>query len=345
MHKKTVNEMRLAFSVCPRGPLLIKSGRESGGDPTLLDMNFVRLHHTGLGRETVYLPGSSLKGTLRSYCEKIARTVSEDANRWPPLSCDPLGDAPQRGHNSYSCSKYFDKAFEKERDSNNPESAQKFARSCAICRIFGNTAVAAHLYVSDGYPWDPDTKEDAQLKLWKAANTTEQRDGVAIDRVSGAVAVGPFNLEVVTQGEFFSELTLKNFQLWQVGLLGIALRDLLRERVPIGFGKSRGLGRVTVTYRSLEIRYPGQFKAQKNGHDLSVELHGVTTFLDSESVSSYGYRTEEPLALPGGVRVIEGGDSGYVSVGCSDTSAIEGMLKTCVPCWRDFVTDWRRSPT
>src|SRR3990172_9552844 len=108
MHKKMVNELRLSFSIAPRGPLLIKSGKESGADPTLLDMNFVRLHHAGLGRETVYLPGSSLKGTLRSYCEKIARTVGEGTNRQLPFSCNPLGNSNKPGA-QYACGRYFDK--------------------------------------------------------------------------------------------------------------------------------------------------------------------------------------------------------------------------------------------
>ena len=61
MHKALLCELHLDFAIEPRGPLLIKSGREAGADPTLPDMNFVRTYHPTLG-ETVYLPGSSLKG-------------------------------------------------------------------------------------------------------------------------------------------------------------------------------------------------------------------------------------------------------------------------------------------
>ena len=76
MFQKALNQAMLTIQLRPEGPLLIKSGREAGANPALPDMNFVRTHHAGMGQEaTVYLPGSSLKGTLRSYCERVARTL------------------------------------------------------------------------------------------------------------------------------------------------------------------------------------------------------------------------------------------------------------------------------
>ena len=130
MHKQLVNELRLEFVIRPQGPLLIKSGQEAGADPTLLDMNFVRTEHGELG-ETIYLPGSSLKGTLRSYCEKIARTVGVKC-------CDPLGDK--------SCGR------EMERASRPDTAAEIYSGLCTICRIFGHTVMASHLQIADAYP-------------------------------------------------------------------------------------------------------------------------------------------------------------------------------------------------
>jgi CRISPR/Cas system CSM-associated protein Csm3 (group 7 of RAMP superfamily) len=79
---------------------------------------------------------------------------------------------------------------------------------------------------------------------------------VAIDRVYGSVAVGPFNYETVVGGEFPTRIDFKNVTLAQFGLLGLALRDLAEGRIALGFGKSRGLGRVTASFDSLEIHYP-----------------------------------------------------------------------------------------
>ena len=334
MHKRALNELQLDFIIEPRGPILIKSGRESGADPTLLDMNFVRLDHVGLGRSTVYLPGSSLKGTVRSYCEKVARTLADDhaSRAGIPLSCNPLGNGDRRGRPDYACGKYADK----HKLSSGPRVHKE---SCPICRTFGHTHLAGHLRMSDAYPWDPDAPD--ALADYEAANRTGQRDGVAIDRVSGAVAVGPFQLEVVTRGRFYGRLTLRNFQLWQVGLLAIALRDIARERVPIGFGKSRGLGRVTRGYRRVEIGYPGRFSTQFNDYDLRETLMGVTGFMDEATIDQYDYRPEALPNAPEGGEVVEEGEFGRVALAWK-AERVEDLFKTCVPFWSEFVSEWGR---
>ena len=330
MHKRRFNEFTLSFAIQPRGPLLIKSGQESGADPTLLDMNFVRTQHMRLGESTVYLPGSSLKGTLRSYAEKIARTVGEGRSVYPPFSCNPLGRSSQQGSDDYFCGQRLDK----EKD---PTRRHKYA--CPICRTFGHTSLAAHCRLSDAYPLDPANGDDRTL--FEQTNSTEQRDGVAIDRVSGAVAVGPFNLEVVTQGAFFGSLTLHNFQIWQLGLLAIVLRDLGNGLVPIGFAKSRGLGQVSVTFQRAEVAYPGRFEAASNGHQLDEQLFGVTGFLSQDEAARYGYMPEAAVALPEGAEAVaESGDYGRYALAWQD-DAIQNLWRACVPAWRDFVTNWQ----
>lgn len=332
MHKRRFNELTLSFALRPKGPLLIKSGQESGADPTLLDMNFVRIYHAALGESTVYLPGSSLKGTLRSYMEKIARTVSEGRNVHPPLSCDPLGKSAKPGADRYACGQYMDRH-------RNFSPAQKYKCACAICRIFGHTSLASHAHISDAYPLPPDQPSDR--RYFEQANQTEERDGVAIDRVSGAVAVGPFNLEVVTQGAFFASLTLSNFQLWQVGLLAIALRDLGRGLVPIGFAKSRGLGRVAVEYVKVEAAYPGRFALQEVGRDYAAHLYGVSSFLSPEGQAEYGFVAEEPPPLPAGNSVSEAGEFGRVALAWQGEEEVTALWRACVPYWRDFANQWQ----
>ncbi len=337
MHRQVVNELRLGYAIEPRGPILIKSGKEAGADPTLLDMNFVRLEHAALGRPTVYLPGSSLKGTVRSYCEKIARTVGHGSTHDPPFSCNPLGDSDKKGKIDYSCGKWFDR--QKSRERTEDASAAKYARSCAVCRIFGNTSLASHVRFSDAYPLDPSAPED--LAALDAANSTGQRDGVAIDRVSGAVAVGPFNLEVVTKGVFFGDLVFRNFQLWQVGLLAIALRDIARERVPIGFSKSRGLGRVNLRFKQMEIAYPGRFRPDENGKDFIGSAFGAAELLDPDWIKMYDFRSEDAMPLPTGGVVADDGSYGRVAVVFDSLGDIEHILGSSVVHWRAFVEDWR----
>ncbi len=303
MHKKLLNELRLSFRIRPEGPLLIKSGQEAGSDPTLLDMNFVRIKHATLG-ETVYLPGSSLKGAVRSYCEKIGRTVGLEV-------CDPLDTEKSCG-----------RKLERKAKVNSGPAIYKGL--CPICRIFGHTVMSSHIHFSDAYP-TPDPENV------RKANATDERDGVAIDRISGAVAVGPFQLEVVTQGEFAATITLRNFQLWQVGLLAVALRDMSEQRVPLGFARSRGLGRVSLHYAQLEVSYPGQF-LNDQADQFAGRVFGVTHFTAAEE---YGFFVEEPLNLSVSAPAVS--EWGRVSVTYQHDDEIRSVLKETVEPWSRYV--------
>lgn len=302
MHKKLVNELRLTFRIRPVSPLLIKSGQEAGANPILLDMNFVRTHHAEFG-ETVYLPGSSLKGAVRSYCEKIGRTVGLKV-------CNPLD-------NRTSCGRRLEYRAKTE------GGAAVYRDLCPICRLFGHTVMASHIHFSDAYP----SSAEARQQL----NRTSERDGVAIDRVSGAVAVGPFQLEVVTRGEFRTSLLVRNFQLWQVGLLAVALRDIGQQRVPIGFAKSRGLGRISLAYESLEISYPGQL-GQNSTHAFDQAIYGVTAFVPA---ADYDFFEEAPLAWP--VATAPETAWGRVTSTVNDPAAIQAVLAATVAPWAAFV--------
>src|SRR5438067_979243 len=94
MHRLFLNEATLDLELRPSSPLLIKSGEagEVSLDPLLPDMNFVRTRRPDRGEE-VYVPGSSLRGVLRSHAERLLRSVRMD------LACNPLqfrsGDGPR----------------------------------------------------------------------------------------------------------------------------------------------------------------------------------------------------------------------------------------------------------
>ena len=175
MHKRIVNQAIIELVISPVGPLLIKAS-DQGADPTKPDMEFVETYHGG-GR-SVYLPGSSLKGAIRAHCERIVRTLGSDrpggGNVW---ACNPLDE---RG----TCRKL--------RDTHKEDTAAIYKNSCPICQIFGSTDIAAHVSIADAYPDDP-----AKIQL-------EERNGVAIDRVYGSVAHGPFNFQVLTARQVYN---------------------------------------------------------------------------------------------------------------------------------------------
>ena len=224
MHKRLVNHCTIDLSIIPDGPILIKSGRE-GADPTNPDMEFVRTFHKG--GWSIYLPGSSLKGAIRAHAERIVRTVGSETN--PNNEKNLWANDPLKGD-------YLGK---------NLDSYAVYKKSSFTDQMFGNTSIASRVRIEDAHPVDI-----KQLYI-------EERNGVAIDRVFGSVAVGPFNYQVCTAGEFKTKIHLKNFTLAQLGLIGLVLRDLNDGWFGLGFAKSRGLGTVKVKYNSAIVQYPG----------------------------------------------------------------------------------------
>lgn len=278
MHKRLVNQCTIDLTISPCGPILIKSGKE-GADPTKPDMEFVETYHAG--GPSIYLPGSSLKGAIRAHAERIVRTVGRDERDpnnniiWAsdPLNLDKL--------------KYLDDL---------PNSKAIYKQSSFTDQMFGNVAIASRVRIEDAYPVDP-----KQVKL-------EERNGVAIDRVFGSVAVGPFNYQVCTAGEFKTKIHLKNFSLAQLGLIGLVLRDLNEGWFGLGFAKSRGLGMVEVTLNSAIVQYPGCVLEDKQIRSLGrdkewsyTSLLGAGMFLEEEERQAYGFpqNDEQKTPVPG----------------------------------------------
>ncbi len=256
MHKKLLNEATFHLTISAEGPLLVKSGTE-GWDPTIPDMQFIRTRHAALG-ETVFIPGSSVKGAIRSYSEKIARTLNVEC-------CDPFDE-------KHSCSK-LGEPLAKDNDSQ-----AIYRSSCAACKLYGSTNLAGRASFADAYP----TK--------KVTEHLTKRTAVAIDRVLGSVAVGPFDFEALMRGDFSAQIRLRNFELWQLGLLGLAVRDLCLGRVRIGYGKSRGFGSVAAKLDKLELRSIAHDGLVKQDGRLSVK--GIGALL-SETDGNYGLDAAE----------------------------------------------------
>jgi CRISPR-associated RAMP protein (TIGR02581 family) len=245
MHKRLVNHCTIDLSLIPNGPILIKSGKE-GADPTKPDMEFVETYHAD-GR-TIYLPGSSLKGAIRAHAERIVRTVGSDR----PNSSNP--------NHLWANDPLNDKYDYLPDNKSGKAGAEIYKLSSFTDRLFGNTSIASRIRIEDAYP-----KKDS-LKI-------EERNGVAIDRVFGSVAVGPFNYQVCTAGEFRTKIHLKNFTLAQLGLIGLVLRDLNEGWFGIGFAKSRGLGTVKVKFNSADVQYPGCELIDKQIHAFGIDKY------------------------------------------------------------------------
>lgn len=216
MHKKFYNSLVLELSILPKSPLLIKAGGLSA-DPSLPDMQFVRTHVAD-GEDTIYIPGSSFKGVVRSYVERILKTLKEGS------SCDPLENPCSNGI------------------AREASSQDVYKGSCMACKIFGNTCLKSRIVFTDAYPIDE--------------VVTETRHGVAISRLTQAAVRGAlFEFEVVVEGGFRGRVQAANFQLWQLGLLTLAFEAMNNGLVKMGFGKNRGFGEVEIKVERAEFTF------------------------------------------------------------------------------------------
>ncbi len=266
MFAQQLNQIRVDLSITPKAPLLIRSGRKGGGaDPTRPDLECVRTAWGGAN--SVYLPGSSLKGVMRAHAERLL--LSENV----PITTT-FGD---RG------------AFHQK--SPGPD---VYAGSSPLGRTFGNLHLKGHLAVSDHLPGGHDEagseERVAQVAL---ANAVEQRNGVAIDRLLGSAAgKALFDQEVVVQGRFDGRILLRNVQLYQLALVLLVLRDLDQGYVQIGSGTTRGNGWVGAEVRRIVIE-------TRRGKGSLEELKGVGAL--SPDASAYGLFGGDVVPLPAGM--------------------------------------------
>ena len=211
-------KVRLTASIVFDTAWRVGSGKEG---ETMSDLG-VMLTTTG---EPI-LPGSSLKGKLRSTCETLAHALRMSA-------C--LLNQEASGIDCTSDVKYYrdvrenyQKTFKKGLD----KRLQWIeSHTCDVCKLFGSPVKAGRLLVSDG-----------TLKDW--ASVVQVRDGVVIDRDSRTAVDGlKYDYEVVPPSSRFELcIDLENPDDADLALLGAALFDWHAGSSLGGF-TSRGLGR------------------------------------------------------------------------------------------------------
>jgi len=170
-----------------------------------------------------YIPGSSLKGVLRSLAERFAKSMEEDIAK---SVCDPL-DIVRRER-------------EREQHEKNP---------CIVCQIFGNTGVVSHVTVFDCLPEGEKNPP------------TEIKPGIGIHRVLRSVYPRLlFSEEYVSPGVRWSfRIRIVNIDLdddndARSKLLRMLLKELVEGRVQIGGRKSVGSGLIKLLASETKIR-------------------------------------------------------------------------------------------
>lgn len=270
MLKKLINSARIDLEIIPIDPLLINSGHGTVGGP---DMSFVRTGRFG-EKDEPFIPGSSLKGMIRSYAEKICRSLRDK----PVPVCLPYvepGKEKNGESRQASCGLSFEK-YKKVNKIDSISSSDIYGVSCPACRLFGSHCFSGRFATSDAY-LTMKFKESGTYLL-------ETRDGVAINRLTGGAATGAkYDMEVLTRGEFETTLEIRNFERWQLALTGLVLRDMEDGNVRLGFGKSRGLGRFRVKITNFILTcYNRQIS----------HLSGIAKLCSEEERKSYRFFSE-----------------------------------------------------
>lgn len=179
-----------------------------------------------------FIPGSSLKGVVRAYVERLLRTMDElkqTHNGERLWACDPLDDA-QRCITAARKQELLEQA--KEDDARFTELIWQY--SCTACRLFGSPWLASRVAFQDAML----VNGDGLLRL------TEVRDGVGIDRDLGSAKPKiKYDFETVPSGaEFGITIVVENAEEWEVGLLLLALGAMRKGEFPVGGKTTRGPG-------------------------------------------------------------------------------------------------------
>jgi len=290
MLRKRICEARFEWSLKCEGPFLIKDGRyeKEKAPEGSQEEKFPAPDEVFISREpktslislakksrgdgsilqklSYYVPGTSLRGVFRSQAELILRSLLPGV-KVPATACDPFEQGEKE--NLFACS---------HRMAATEPKPSPYADACPACKLFGCTATASRI-----------SFEDADIQ----GGVSCIRDFVGIDRFSGGVSQGAkMRFHVLEKSAFTTTVTVRNFELWQLGLLAYVFRDFEDGRVSLGSGsRAKGFGKVKGTVTGLTLEY---VKGKEPGRLLA----GIGGLLGEDERGHYGLREEEVEELP-----------------------------------------------
>ncbi|MEH2455859.1 type III CRISPR-associated RAMP protein Csx7 [Nostoc sp.] len=167
------------------------------------------------------IPGSSFKGAMRSRLESFLRGIDSSFAANPAIEEEWSITSQEMRQLKNTC------------DNDQLLTEAIINQTDLISLLFGSPWIASKFQVRD---------------LTVVSDTWfgqyQERDGVAIDRDTETAADGKlYDFQVVPGGtQFDFRAVVENAEEWELGLLMIGLHQFKTEQIPLGGGRSRGLG-------------------------------------------------------------------------------------------------------
>lgn len=258
MDKST--ELGFKGKVILRGTIKLKTGLHIGGSTTGVEIGGLDNPVIKTTQGIPYIPGSSLKGKIRSLLE---------------ISTFNLNRQNFEDNSPHSCDK----------------------KSCEICTLFGRNSRDAEkaespnrLIVRDAF-FDIDYFKENESKLFRNLDTdfTEVKQENSIDRLTGAA--NPRSLERVPAGnKFFLEIIINILHEEDNKLLDTIKQGLkLLEDDYIGGSGTRGSGKVQFENLSLIYRSKGYYEGKVDQKVLGtfrnlqeIEISNIKAMINNE---------------------------------------------------------------
>ncbi|GAB4146942.1 MAG: RAMP superfamily CRISPR-associated protein [Cyanobacteria bacterium J069] len=257
----------------PLSPLMVKAEREG------IAVDMLPLV-SGIGDQVAFvLPGSSIKGALRTQAERIVRTV-----------------CPAFNHAAATKPADSKKAFLQQIEV--PLIENLFGKAASKQQLGCMGALA----ITDCY-----AKHEISVQQWERVQTAKESSDllqalqdarlhdvqqafhVAIDRWTGGAADQFLYSTLEPMGVKWQPIALRlnlhrlageDLQKQGVALLLLVLRDLIQGRIPLGYGVNRGMGAIAI--KSISFSASGA-----NLPDEIQALHNVTLKVEPEQSRTY----------------------------------------------------------
>lgn len=270
-------EIKIAWK--PRLPVMVKAGYDGIGVDMLPLTSGVDKNNLAL-----CLPGSSIKGAMRSHAERIVRTVSDCENK-------KLKTQGEDFHTQIDNLPLVEDIF----GAKNKQEKTKGLGALAIDDCYAqepmNTKQWREVEVAIDGKGQQDKSDEVsyyERELWKRLREIDEAMGtlkeeqyksdtqrfrinhhVAIDRWTGGASEGALYSVLVPTKVEWEEIRLaldfgrieKESQLPILMLLLLTLRDVAENRLPFGFATNRGMGEIEV--KGFEFIGSGKLKVKK----------------------------------------------------------------------------------